>query len=108
MRPDDAGIVNDVAHGMAFGQFGAGLRCCRRVEQIDLYRLQPGIGKVGRAPRHGDDFIAGIEHLAAYFGAYARAAAGDYRGMTLRSEEHTSELQSLMRISYAVFCLIKT
>src|SRR3546814_1395601 len=28
-------------------------------------------------------------------------------GMDLRSEEHTSELQSLMRISYAVFCLKK-
>src|SRR3546814_5008996 len=27
---------------------------------------------------------------------------------TIRSEEHTSELQSLMRISYAVFCLTKT
>src|SRR3546814_5327570 len=27
---------------------------------------------------------------------------------SLRSEEHTSELQSLMRISYAVFCLKKT
>src|SRR3546814_3231679 len=27
---------------------------------------------------------------------------------TYRSEEHTSELQSLMRISYAVFCLKKT
>src|SRR3546814_8544044 len=27
---------------------------------------------------------------------------------TFRSEEHTSELQSLMRISYAVFCLKKT
>src|SRR3546814_2291892 len=27
--------------------------------------------------------------------------------MTARSEEHTSELQSLMRISYAVFCLKK-
>src|SRR3546814_5913468 len=27
---------------------------------------------------------------------------------TWRSEEHTSELQSLMRISYAVFCLKKT
>src|SRR3546814_8297396 len=27
--------------------------------------------------------------------------------LTDRSEEHTSELQSLMRISYAVFCLIK-
>src|SRR3546814_7572836 len=28
-------------------------------------------------------------------------------GNMLRSEEHTSELQSLMRISYAVFCLKK-
>src|SRR3546814_7700843 len=28
-------------------------------------------------------------------------------GLGLRSEEHTSELQSLMRISYAVFCLKK-
>src|SRR3546814_1199524 len=28
-------------------------------------------------------------------------------GVALRSEEHTSELQSLMRISYAVFCLNK-
>src|SRR3546814_5849353 len=27
--------------------------------------------------------------------------------LTVRSEEHTSELQSLMRISYAVFCLKK-
>src|SRR3546814_10473151 len=29
------------------------------------------------------------------------------RRFALRSEEHTSELQSLMRISYAVFCLKK-
>src|SRR3546814_3019314 len=29
------------------------------------------------------------------------------RGVPIRSEEHTSELQSLMRISYAVFCLKK-
>src|SRR3546814_3194375 len=29
------------------------------------------------------------------------------RGLLPRSEEHTSELQSLMRISYAVFCLKK-
>src|SRR3546814_2817795 len=28
-------------------------------------------------------------------------------GLVIRSEEHTSELQSLMRISYAVFCLKK-
>src|SRR3546814_2459693 len=43
-------------------------------------------------------------------------AAGQFRlnlcngrrcGILIRSEEHTSELQSLMRISYAVFCLKK-
>src|SRR3546814_6801325 len=31
-----------------------------------------------------------------------------YVRRSVRSEEHTSELQSLMRISYAVFCLKKT
>src|SRR3546814_4179086 len=35
-------------------------------------------------------------------------AGGDHRMIVaFRSEEHTSELQSLMRISYAVFCLKK-
>src|SRR3546814_3736407 len=33
--------------------------------------------------------------------------AGALRAVMQRSEEHTSELQSLMRISYAVFCLKK-
>src|SRR3546814_4861359 len=36
----------------------------------------------------------------------ARVSAAREAG-SLRSEEHTSELQSLMRISYAVFCLKK-
>src|SRR3546814_7777735 len=37
-----------------------------------------------------------------------RLAPGPYRrAHVMRSEEHTSELQSLMRISYAVFCLKK-
>src|SRR3546814_14618861 len=34
-------------------------------------------------------------------------SAGDLMAEIERSEEHTSELQSLMRISYAVFCLKK-
>src|SRR3546814_6467048 len=37
----------------------------------------------------------------------AQADIGDRGVEHLRSEEHTSELQSLMRISYAVFCLKK-
>src|SRR3546814_1362196 len=39
-----------------------------------------------------------LEHLA---------VVGGFLALTARSEEHTSELQSLMRISYAVFCLKK-
>src|SRR3546814_4808203 len=38
----------------------------------------------------------------------AAAAPAARRRSRLRSEEHTSELQSLMRTSYAVFCLKKT
>src|SRR3546814_7530846 len=37
----------------------------------------------------------------------ARQERRHHRGRQPRSEEHTSELQSLMRISYAVFCLKK-
>src|SRR3546814_6594616 len=44
------------------------------------------------------------EREAALKAANTAAQAADRK---LRSEEHTSELQSLMRISYAVFCLQK-
>src|SRR3546814_9419230 len=55
-----------------------------------------------------------LEGRGEWEGNYYRIPAGDGTAtFTLivkddRSEEHTSELQSLMRISYAVFCLKKT
>src|SRR3546814_8501446 len=39
--------------------------------------------------------------------AHSQFKAQERTGQAARSEEHTSELQSLMRISYAVFCLKK-
>src|SRR3546814_3686032 len=45
--------------------------------------------------------------LAHHHGDPARSQSDGDAGYCLRSEEHTSELQSLMRISYAVFCLKK-
>src|SRR3546814_7275801 len=45
-----------------------------------------------------------------FLGETGEGSAPVIPGMTVvhgRSEEHTSELQSLMRISYDVFCLIK-
>src|SRR3546814_8833327 len=59
-------------------------------EQLDGLQLGPG-GTAGIVP-----LLLGKGHLA-----FTIDPAGD------RSEEHTSELQSLMRISYAVFCLKK-
>src|SRR3546814_9825505 len=53
--------------------------------------LSAGRGGAGRTPESGTD----------------RDASGGAGGPGCRSEEHTSELQSLMRISYAVFCLKK-
>src|SRR3546814_5614572 len=47
-----------------------------------------------------------IEVALSALGVYQHAFA-NYQEVHKRSEEHTSELQSLMRISYAVFCLKK-
>src|SRR3546814_11906244 len=44
---------------------------------------------------------------SAYCASTMLTHALDQSGVAARSEEHTSELQSLMRISYAVFCLKK-
>src|SRR3546814_5060359 len=53
---------------------------------------------------------AGVEKLREWLAAHpgARMVVIDTHARAgMRSEEHTSELQSLMRISYAVFCLKK-
>src|SRR3546814_4979790 len=46
-------------------------------------------------------------HINISGGGVAANAPNRENAVRLRSEEHTSELQSLMRISYAVFCLKK-
>src|SRR3546814_8521534 len=50
------------------------------------------------------DGIFAAETFAVQYAHVQRSSSRSLRGV-LRSEEHTSELQSLMRISYAVFCL---
>src|SRR3546814_7004850 len=70
-------------------------------------RRQPVLPAVPQ--RGGQDAIHRRCRLDRRRGGGERAAASHHalwRGRS-RSEEHTSELQSLMRISYAVFCLKK-
>src|SRR3546814_1565372 len=54
---------------------------------------------------HGTRFPLDLPRLG--IGDDGLLARGLRNGAGARSEEHTSELQSLMRISYAVFCLKK-
>src|SRR3546814_3306231 len=67
-----------------------------------------------RQDRHGDRYVdqvfvpLGRGDKNVLDPGYARSRLLCRRRGATRSEEHTSELQSLMRISYAVFCLKKT
>src|SRR3546814_9761524 len=76
----------------------------RRAEQRHRDR-----GERDPAPRHEADIVDVAAAAAAPVGDLGdgeqRPRADTHRQH--RSEEHTSELQSLMRISYAVFCLKK-
>src|SRR3546814_10078098 len=69
-----------------------------RIERRDLLDL------AGELRQHGAD-LRGLWPVRVLFDD---ATLGIVGLGGLRSEEHTSELQSLMRISYAVFCLKKT
>src|SRR3546814_5448256 len=76
-----------------------------RFPYTTLFRSEPAparlnAGGIRRAAEHGGPRRAGRDRMAAFH-------TGPPAGQRHRSEEHTSELQSLMRISYAVFCLNK-
>src|SRR3546814_6624587 len=73
-----------------------------------------GPGAMGRAcsdegDAPDDSAAAGWEGTSRHAPVFAPWGSAERAGGALRprSEEHTSELQSLMRISYAVFCLKK-
>src|SRR3546814_8191751 len=68
-----------------------------------------GEGPVATLPPRASSPTNPLAHGARTGGAAdgLRRRRGHRRARIRRSEEHTSELQSLMRISYAVFCLKK-
>src|SRR3546814_1267404 len=67
--------------------------------------LHPGFVAVDH--RTGEIALAEALHRREHLGEILVEVEIERGGAELRSEEHTSELQSLMRISYAVFCLKK-
>src|SRR3546814_8844003 len=81
-----------------------------RFDQATLGRLGFGASTLGNLYRPMNDDAAAATVRAALDAGIAYFDVAPHYGFGLaeiRSEEHTSELQSLMRISYAVFCLKK-
>src|SRR3546814_2332229 len=80
----------------------------RRIPIINIDRLHQHIAR-RRCHDRQQRWFERQERRAITGGAFGENGDGLMSGKCLpqRSEEHTSELQSLMRISYAVFCLKK-
>src|SRR3546814_4358223 len=102
---DNRQIVDDRGgEGIALVVDGAARRChgsgsgrCRR-----LLRFRTKLIEYRLAPAFGWFFIIDIA-----VDPRRKPGRAQLLQPAVRSEEHTSELQSLMRISYAVFCLNK-
>src|SRR3546814_4616866 len=109
---------SDLHKGQVVPQPGHGHEEGLLIGQIALPAIHDGNASIRRQPlRHmGIERVSEVKPPEHWIGALqlvAQASGGDhshssaFNRLDLRSEEHTSELQSLMRISYAVFCLKK-
>src|SRR3546814_4947714 len=85
---------SDLAYAITLPAARAFLRACATVKR-------PVDDQMDRSWEHG------VRNLALFPSPVIEEFVESGIGSVRRSEEHTSELQSLMRISYAVFCLKK-
>src|SRR3546814_3423835 len=100
--------------GIALGQLGITIGYLSAVAYIPVslaalvFYAYPVLvaGLLPLTGRGGVGWTTAAAFLAAFAGL-ALALAPSFTTLDPRSEEHTSELQSLMRTSYAVFCLKK-
>src|SRR3546814_3560882 len=92
-------------HGHTIERVGSG----GRTVALELGLVQTHLRDVLRDLHLGDavNYVHNVMNGHGFGEALSDAGMLEHRQALERSEEHTSELQSLMRISYAVFCLKK-
>src|SRR3546814_6232833 len=105
-KDHDPGIKDDERYE-ALRRQGASKEKAARIANTDPSKAGK---RGGSAPRYDEWSRDDLYHRAAEIGIENRSKMNKQQlidALRNRSEEHTSELQSLMRISYAVFCLKK-
>src|SRR3546814_10112198 len=117
-RPDHA--VRNVLGGRLAEIADAIRKYLRELGELCVAELAVVVGRVDRPQLAADD-VVGLRHAGnhAWRAGHRQREAADAEIVTVgaeifwhvdaqrRSEEHTSELQALMRTSYAVFCVKK-
>src|SRR3546814_6868575 len=93
------------AHAVDARAVDLDLAAAGRVQAADQVE-QGGLARTRGTHQRDEVALVDVQVQAVQHGDLLRAALVGL-GEVARSEEHTSELQSLMRISYAVFCLKK-
>src|SRR3546814_8083947 len=78
-----------------------------RGAKIDAAALKARIAGIRQDVHQVQPAAVSITNATEYGLAWRAGEIGEIGEIAKRSDEHTSELQSLMRISYAVFCLKK-
>src|SRR3546814_3737157 len=99
---------SDVCYSdLGLGDGGVTLALAAHDPDLPLFAVNVQAHGTGRTDDHatGGINVVSVEILHLLLGDPAHLIHRHRTDLVTRSEEHTSELQSLMRISYAVFCL---
>src|SRR3546814_10260940 len=111
----DSGFRGGIQFGLVVQRAGGGDRMNEMSSQDLPYRSMPNLANVTFVGAgHDNAIVLNQGTVVGYYNAVFTGglpACVEFQSATtegtFRSEEHTSALQSLMRISYAVFCLKK-
>src|SRR3546814_3651137 len=103
-KEDDGLLVKTTVTGLKPGNYAFHLHTVGKCEAPGFTSAEGHWNPTGK--EHGKDNPQG-KHMGDLPNIEVTASGSGSLEQKIRSEEHTSELQSLMRISYAVFCLKK-
>src|SRR3546814_4566155 len=99
-------LFNNEIYGLTKGQYSPTSRVGTQSPSTPFGSVDSPARPAAFALGSGARFVARAYDISKQLPDVLKAAHA-HKGASFRSEEHTSELQSLMRSSYAVFCLKK-